>query len=100
MRSGPQHQHVRAVQPVTFACLAAADSLHHGIPTIQWLRDNKPLQYSQDNRLVVNPVDNALTIRNANIVNTGLYTCVATHGDSYDSVSAQLIVEGRHELLL
>ena len=95
VRSGPEHQRVRAGDPVTFECVAAAQSLVYGMPTIHWLRDDKPLRYpSKDNRLLVDPLDNTLTISNTSIADTGVYTCVAKHGDSYDSASAQLIVEG------
>ena len=95
MRSGPHHQRVRAGAPVTFKCMAVAESRVYGAPTIQWLRDDKPLLFGRDGRLAVDPVDNTLTIKNTSIADTGVYTCVATHGQSYDSASAQLIVEGK-----
>ncbi len=98
MRVGPEHKRVRAGGSVTFTCLAADDSLHYGTPHIEWRLDDTIINYRKHQRFTKSAVDNSLTIRNVSIVDTGLITCVASHEDSYDSKSAQFVVEGEKKI--
>ena len=96
IRHGPKHTRARAGQTVTFHCSAGTDSLRNGKPSVEWRRDDERIKFNRDRRFKKDELDNTLTIFNTSIVDTGLYTCVARLGDDTDTVSAQLIVEGRH----
>ena len=100
IQRGPHHQRVQAGMDVRFMCEAAADSLIHGLPVIEWRRDDELIDFSTDTRFTKSILDSALSIRNTTTLDTGLYTCVAAVGGESVSRNAQLIVEGEYTLFI
>lgn len=80
--------HVLSGANATFFCVG----LGHPNPTLTWLKDSKPVQFSK--RVVYKREDSALWVLGATLDDAGTYTCVYKNKYGKARKSAMLFVDG------
>lgn len=79
---------------MNFHCSAGTETLLGGYPSIHWDKNGEDILLTP--RVHIDPSDHALVIYKVRRADSGLYTCTAKLKGDSDTVSAELIVEGRN----
>jgi len=94
----PANQTVNVGNDVTLQCNASTDSLEHRKLKISWLLNGEKIELgSRTNVAQYDPPDKSsgpLMITQAQIDNTGSYTCNASTDLDWDAVTVRLTVRG------
>jgi receptor-type tyrosine-protein phosphatase zeta len=83
-----------------FTCTATTDPEEVSNLSIEWKKDGQLIDYALAQHVFRNDMDNSLTISGTISLDTGKYTCMATNGLDSGEASAQLVVQGKHTLIL
>jgi len=89
------NQTVTVGSDVTLHCNATTDPLEHRRLKISWLRDGEKIEFGSRTNVAQYDPDKSLKITQAQIDNTGSYTCLASTDLDSDSVTVTLTVRGR-----
>jgi len=90
----PSNQTVTVGSDVTLYCTAITDPLEQHRLKITWLFNDDVIEFALYTNVAQDPSDNSLKIIQAQIDNTGSYTCNASTELDWDAVTVQLTVSG------
>lgn len=91
----PVPQTVNASTDVILHCRATTDADEKRNLKIEWLKNNKKIDYEQDGSISKNVVNDTLKITQAQVSDSGNYTCNASNGLDSDTVTVKLTVKGK-----
>ena len=90
----PVSQTVTVGSDVTLHCNATTDELEHRKLKISWLRNREEIEFGSRTNVAQYDRDKSLKITQAQIENTGNYTCNASNELDWDAITVTLIVQG------
>ena len=91
----PHHQTVNASADVIFRCNATTDPEERSKLRINWLKNGERIDFEREGSISKNILDNSLRITQAQVSDSGNYTCSASNELDSDSVTVLFIVKGR-----
>lgn len=83
---------MNASSDVVFRCGATTDSEEKMRLKIDWLKNGQKIDYEHDGSKNVG--DNSLRLNQVQVSDSGSYTCNASNGLDFDSVTVKLTVKG------
>jgi len=90
----PVNQTVMRGKDVTLHCSAKTDSMEHRHLKISWMLDGELIKFGQRTNVAQYDPDKSLKITQAQIENTGSYTCNASTELDWAAVTVRLTVRG------
>ena len=90
----PANQTVNVGSDVTLHCVATTDELERHKLKISWLLNGEKIEFGSRTNVAQYDPDKSLKITQAQIDNTGSYTCNASTELDWDAVTVKLTVRG------
>ena len=90
----PTNQTVTVGNDVTLHCNATTDELEHRKLKISWLLNGEKIEFGSRTNVAQYDPDKSLKITQAQVDNTGSYTCNASTELDWDAVTIRLTVRG------
>lgn len=90
----PMSQSVLAKSKVILECLARTDPEEMRNLQVNWFKDGNPVDAAASAGRVIHDSDNSLVISDAQVLDTGSYTCKAFTPLDSEEFSATVIVKG------
>ena len=90
----PSNQTVTVGNDVTLYCNATTDTLEHRKLKTSWLLNGEKIEFGSRTNVAQYDPDKSLKITQAQIDNTGSYTCNASTELDWDAVTVKLTVRG------
>lgn len=91
----PVNKTVDVLTDVTLRCNATTDPLERSKLKISWLYNGEKIEFGSETNVARYNLDDSLKITQAQIDNTGSYTCNASTELDWQAVTVQLTVKGR-----
>jgi len=90
----PANQTVNVGSDVTLHCVATTDELERHKLKISWLLNGEKIEFGSRTNVAQYDPDKSLKISEAQIDNTGTYTCNASTELDWDAVTVKVTVRG------
>ena len=90
----PVSKNVTVGSDVTLHCNATTDELEHRKLKITWLLNGEKIEFGSRTNVAQYDRDMSLKITQAQLENTGNYTCNASNELDWDAVTVRLVVRG------